>query len=80
MNILLGLLELILGEIYMNGEKVNIISFIAVNCLGIGMVYQYFMLVEVFIVIENIILGSEFIYGGILDWKKVKKEIEEVFK
>ena len=77
MNILSGLLEPTSGEIYMNGEKVNITSPTAANRLGIGMVHQHFMLVEAFTVTENIILGSEPTHGGILDRKKAKKEIEE---
>lgn len=80
MNILSGLLEPTSGEIYMNGEKVNITSPTAANRLGIGMVHQHFMLVEAFTVTENIILGSEPTHGGILDRKKAKKEIEEVSK
>ena len=63
MNILSGLLEPTSGEIYMNGEKVNITSPTAANRLGIGMVHQHFMLVEAFTVTENIILGSESIWS-----------------
>ena len=59
MNMLSGLLEPTSGEIWMNGEKVNITSPTAANKLGIGMVHQHFMLVDAFTVTENIILGSE---------------------
>ena len=77
MNILSGLLEPTSGEIYMNGEKVNITSPTAANRLGIGMVHQHFMLVEAFTVTENIILGSEPTHGGILDRKKRKKRLKK---
>ncbi|EAG2350585.1 ATP-binding cassette domain-containing protein, partial [Listeria monocytogenes] len=56
MNMLSGLLEPTSGEIWMNGEKVNITSPTAANKLGIGMVHQHFMLVDAFTVTENIIL------------------------
>lgn len=58
MNMLSGLLEPTSGEIWMNGEKVNITSPTAANKLGIGMVHQHFMLVDAFTVTENIILGA----------------------
>ena len=78
MNMLSGLLEPTSGEIWMNGEKVNITSPTAANKLGIGMVHQHFMLVDAFTVTENIILGSEPHHLGVLDRKKARKEIKKV--
>ena len=43
--------------------------------LGIGMVHQHFMLVPVFSVLENIILGSEVTKGPSLDLRKARSEI-----
>jgi simple sugar transport system ATP-binding protein len=42
---------------------------------GIGMVHQHFMLVPVFSVLENIILGSEVTKGPGLDLRKARAEI-----
>ena len=48
------------------------------NELGIGMVHQHFKLVEVFTVLENIILGKEPTKYGFLTLKKAKKKIQEL--
>ena len=48
------------------------------NELGIGMVHQHFKLVEVFTVLENIILGVEPTKYGFLTLKKVRKKIQDL--
>ncbi|MDI3547807.1 MAG: ribose transport system ATP-binding protein [Halanaerobiales bacterium] len=54
------------GEIYFNGERVNIHNtFHALN-LGIGMVYQERNLVPHFTAVENIFLGKEILNFGFL--------------
>jgi simple sugar transport system ATP-binding protein len=45
---------------------------------GIGMVHQHFMLVPVFTVAENIILGSEVTRGPSLDMQQSRQEIREL--
>lgn len=80
MNVLSGLLEPTSGEIYIDGNKVDINGPTAANRLGIGMVHQHFMLVDAFTVTENIILGNEPSKGGVLDRKKAIEEIKEVSK
>jgi len=57
MNILYGLHQPDSGEIYFNGEKVEITSPRVAVDLGVGMVHQHFMLVENLSVLENVILG-----------------------
>ncbi len=47
------------GEIYIDGEKREISSPKAANALGIGMVYQHFMLVNEFPAWQNIFFGTE---------------------
>ncbi|MFC5405682.1 ABC transporter ATP-binding protein [Cohnella soli] len=59
MNILFGLYQPEEGEIFVNGQKVNIDGPNKAISLGIGMVHQHFKLVHPFTVTENIILGSE---------------------
>ncbi|MFC5469500.1 ABC transporter ATP-binding protein [Cohnella suwonensis] len=59
MNILFGLYQPEEGEIFVNGQKVDIDGPNKAIKLGIGMVHQHFKLVHPFTVTENIILGSE---------------------
>ena len=59
MNILYGLYQADEGEIYLNGQKVNIKNPHVAIENKIGMVHQHFMLVDNFTVTENIILGRE---------------------
>src|SRR5205814_5868873 len=62
------------GEIYVDGQPVNIRNPHDAIALGIGMVHQHFMLVENMTVAENIILGAE--TGGAfdLDLEKANRE------
>ncbi|HEY1721722.1 MAG TPA: ABC transporter ATP-binding protein [Magnetospirillaceae bacterium] len=59
MSILYGFYEADAGEILVNGEAVRITESRDAIRHGIGMVHQHFMLVDVFTVIENVILGAE---------------------
>ena len=59
MSVLFGLYQAEKGEIRKNGEVVRIKDPNDANALGIGMVHQHFKLVEVFSVLDNIILGVE---------------------
>ncbi|TCD46410.1 ABC transporter ATP-binding protein [Streptococcus sp. X16XC17] len=78
MNMLAGLLEPTSGEIFVNGQAVQLDSPSKAAKLGIGMVHQHFMLVEAFTVAENIVLGSETTKGGVLDMKAAIREIKEL--
>lgn len=57
MRILYGLYHADSGEIFVNGEKVNITSPKEAIAAGIGMVTQHFTLVPTLTVAENIVLG-----------------------
>ena len=59
MNILYGLYQPDEGEIFVHGKKVSIHSPTDAIRAGIGMVHQHFMLIPVFTVTENIMLGEE---------------------
>jgi ABC-type uncharacterized transport system ATPase subunit len=63
MSILYGFYEADRGEILIDGKPVNIASPSDAIALGIGMVHQHFVLVDMFTILENIMLGSE---GGAL--------------
>ncbi|HSM24113.1 MAG TPA: ABC transporter ATP-binding protein [Anaerolineaceae bacterium] len=79
MNILYGLYQQDEGEIFVNGQKLDIQSPIDAIKAGVGMVHQHFMLVPVFTVTENVMLGEEDVkFGGILDRKKAADKIREI--
>ena len=78
MNILYGLYHYDRGEIYINEQKVNFTGPGDAINKGIGMVHQHFMLVPVFTVLENLILGSEKVKGLSLDLNRSKKELEKI--
>ncbi|OYD90422.1 heme ABC transporter ATP-binding protein [Nostoc sp. 'Peltigera membranacea cyanobiont' 213] len=59
MNIISGLYQPDAGEIYLQEESIKITSPNEAIKLGIGMIYQHFMLVPKLTVTENIILGME---------------------
>lgn len=59
MSILYGFYHADHGTILINGRKVMIRSSADAIALGIGMVFQQFMLVDTFTVLENVILGAE---------------------
>ena len=64
MSILYGLYQPDEGEIRVDGEPVKVDSPAKAIDLGIGMVHQHFMLVQVMSVTENIVLGNEPRRGG----------------
>jgi len=59
MNVLFGLLHPDEGEILIDGEPVKFNNSGEAVRRGIGMVHQHFMLVPVFTVAENVVLGFE---------------------
>ena len=65
MNILYGLYTPDEGEITIRGKKAEIHSPLDAIDLGIGMVHQHFMLVPVFTVTENVMLGVETLRSGV---------------
>ena len=81
MNILYGLYLPDSGEILVNGKPVVIKSPNDTIAQGIGMVHQHFMLIPVFTVAENIMLGDETVrYGMVLDQKAVSDRVRELSK
>lgn len=80
MSVLFGLYQPEKGEIRKNGEIVKINNPNDANDLGIGMVHQHFKLVEIFTVLENIILGVEPNKMGFLDRKKARERVLSLSK
>ncbi|MFN2218452.1 MAG: ABC transporter ATP-binding protein [Anaerolineae bacterium] len=79
MNILYGLYTPDEGEIYIRDSKVDIRDPDDAIHQGIGMVHQHFMLVPVFTVAENVMLGVESTRAGtLLDREAASKRIREI--
>lgn len=78
MQILNGLYQPTSGEIYFHGNKVEINGPGEAAKLGIGMVYQHFMLVPTLTVAENMILGVEPKKGMSLDLAAAREEVRKV--
>ena len=81
MNELYGLVHPDSGEILINGKPVHIGGPRDAIALGIGMVHQHFMLIPVFSVGENIMLGREPVTGpDFFDRARARTEIAELTK
>ncbi len=76
MSVLFGLYQPERGVIKKNGEEVRIADPNDATALGIGMVHQHFKLIEVFTVLDNIILGAETTRLGFLSKKEARKKVE----
>jgi len=81
MNIVYGLLKADSGEIFVDDKLQAINQPSVALAAGIGMVHQHFMLIPVFTVAENIILGHEKAGKfGVLDIETARAEILRVSK
>lgn len=79
MNIVYGLLQPDRGTISVDGKEIAIHSPLDALAAGIGMVHQHFMLIPVFTVAENIVLGHEKSGKlGLLDLETARLEIKRV--
>ena len=76
MSVLFGLYQPEAGTIKKDGVEVKINNPNDATALGIGMVHQHFKLIEVFTVLDNIILGAE--TTGKLGFLKKKEAREKV--
>jgi general nucleoside transport system ATP-binding protein len=80
MNVLYGLYHADEGEILIDDQPVRFHSPADAIAAGIGMVHQHFMLVPVFTVAENAVLGIEPTRGaaGLLDRATARREVREL--
>jgi len=80
MNILYGLYHADEGEILVDEQPVKFPSPGDAIAAGLGMVHQHFMLVPVFTVTENIMLGVESTRGriGFLDRRAAGRHVKEI--
>jgi len=80
MNVLFGLYDADEGSILLNDEEVDFAGPGDAMNAGIGMVHQHFMLVPVFTVAENVMLGHEEIRGPakLLDLALAREKVREI--
>ena len=75
MSVLFGLYTPEKGVIKKDGKEVKISNPNDATDLGIGMVHQHFMLVDIFSVLDNIILGSEPSKFGFLTKEEARAKV-----
>ncbi|WP_166983983.1 ABC transporter ATP-binding protein [Paramicrobacterium fandaimingii] len=79
MNVLYGLYQADEGEILLDDEVQSFSGPGDAMRAGIGMVHQHFMLIPVFTVAENVMLGHESTkFGGALDLAAARKQVIEI--
>ena len=76
MSVLFGLYQPEQGIIKKDGREVQIRDPNDATALHIGMVHQHFQLVDVFTVLDNIILGAEDTKLGFLQKEKARSKVE----
>ncbi len=76
MSVLFGLYQPEAGVIKKNGQEVKINNPNDATALGIGMVHQHFKLIDVFTVLDNIILGAETTKAGFLQKREARAKVE----
>ena len=78
MSVLFGLYQPDAGVIKKDGKEVRISDPNDATALHIGMVHQHFKLIDVFTVLDNIILGAEDTRMGFLQKKQARKKVSEL--
>jgi simple sugar transport system ATP-binding protein len=80
MNIVYGLVRADSGSILIDNVKVEINDPAHALSFGIGMVHQHFMLIPIFTVLENIVLGHENSKNGLLSFSEARDKLNDILK
>ncbi len=78
MSVLFGLYQPEEGIIKKDGREVKINNPNDATALHIGMVHQHFKLIDVFTVLDNIILGAEDTRMGFLQKREARKKVQQL--
>lgn len=78
MNILSGLANPSEGKILLYGKEVHFSSCLDAIQHGVDMVHQHFMLVPIFTVAENLVLGNEPVKGLQFDIQKARAQVKNM--
>ena len=68
------------GEIYLDGKKIEFKTPVDASKVGIAAIYQHVTNYPHLTVAENIFMGHEKVKGGVLNWKEMNKEADELLK
>ena len=81
MKILSGAYQRDAGEIFFDGDKIDIPTPLAAQRIGISIIYQEFNLIPGLSVAENIFLGREPVKGnGLINWRVLNKDAQELLE
>ncbi len=80
MSVLFGLYQPDAGVIKKDGKEVKINDPNDATALHIGMVHQHFKLIDVFTVLDNIILGAEDTKMGFVQRKNAREKVQRLSK
>ena len=78
MSVLFGMYQPEKGVIKKDGKEVKINNPNDATALHIGMVHQHFKLIDVFTVLDNIILGTEDTRMGFLQRRAARKKVQQL--
>ncbi|TXK18406.1 ABC transporter ATP-binding protein [Homoserinibacter sp. GY 40078] len=78
MNVLFGLYQPDAGEILLDDAPRHFTGPGQAMSAGIGMVHQHFMLIPVFTVAENVMLGHEPSKAGVIDLGEARRRVREI--
>jgi len=78
MNVLFGLYQPDEGQILLDDAPQHFTGPGQAMSAGIGMVHQHFMLIPVFTVAENVMLGHEPTKAGVIDLATARKTVREI--
>src|SRR5690554_3099159 len=78
MNILYGLYDQDSGEIFLEGQELKDNTPRKAIERGVGMIHQHFMLIPVFSVLENLILGRGTDRPPFIEFEARRREIEKI--
>ncbi len=78
MNVLFGLYQPDAGEILLDDVAQHFSGPGQAMAAGIGMVHQHFMLIPVFTVAENVMLGHEPSKFGVIDLPEARRRVREI--
>jgi simple sugar transport system ATP-binding protein len=78
MNVVFGMLRPDAGQVLVDGRPVEVASPREAMDLGVGMVFQHFMLIPVMTVAENLVLGAEPQRRGLLDLEAARRRCREL--
>ncbi len=79
-KILTGIYSMDSGKIIFDGQEIAPKTALEAQKLGISTIYQELNLIPYLSIAENIFLGREPMKAGRIDWKRIRKDSEDILK